>query len=126
MTTITLTDLNGRAEVGQNRHLLAVATHHLASTRATLFDTQDQTQSAVRELESIQESTLNSSDSLTDANNSIAADNLGSFFDGISVSTLDDCLVGVVQSLDQIAVGQVAKAIFDLNAITPICNAVPS
>jgi hypothetical protein len=124
--SITLTDLNGRSEVGQNLQSLAAAKHQLVSTRSTLFETQGQTQSTIRDLEGLEGSTLDASDALTASNNSIAADNLGAFFDGINVSTLDGCLVGVVQSLDQVAVGQVFKAISELNAVTPICNAVQS
>jgi hypothetical protein len=121
---LALTDLHGRSQVAENLKGLAAARHRLADAHLALVAKGIETQDSYSEVESIESSTADNQVSLTATNASISADDTGIFFDGISLPTLNTCLTGVVQVLDQIDVGQVAGALAELTNLSAVCSAV--
>lgn len=121
---VTLSDLHGRSQVGANLHGLATARDELAHTRKLLLQEEKVSAGAYNELESIESSTADSQAGVTQANGATATADAGIFFDGNSLPTLNTCLTGVFQVLDQIDVGQVPAAVSELTNLSPVCGAV--
>jgi hypothetical protein len=125
-TAVTLTDLHGRNQVAQGLRGLALDQHRLAHARTALVGTEGRAAGMFQQVEQIQTTTADSQVSTTDTNASTNADDAGIYFDGIDLPTLNLCLTGIYQSLDQIDVGQVSSAVHELNNLATVCNAVGS
>ena len=125
-TFVALTDLHGRNQVAQGLRALAVDQHRLTDTRAALVGTELRTAGTFQQVEQIQTTTADNQVSVTDTNTSISTDEAGIFLDGISLPTLNLCLTGIYQSLDQIDVGQASSAVYELGYLGPVCSAVGS
>lgn len=121
---VTLSDLHGRSQVARNLQGLAAARHELAHTQKLLTAKEMVSTGAYNELESIESSTADNEAGVTQANASTAVADAGISFDGNSLPTLNTCLTGVFQVLDQIDVGQVSGAVTELTNLSTVCGAV--
>ena len=106
---LILTDLHGRSQIRHEDRVLATTQHHLAKTNATTADTNDQTDAVYREILKLESATLATQGSLDGTNVSIASADVQIFYAGVDLSVFDGCLAGVVQALDQVAVGQTGR-----------------
>ncbi len=122
--TLVLTDLTGRTEVGRATHALGSAEGRLAEERSALVAGSRQMQSGYDQIRQVESATAGSQVDLTNTNASIGATDVGIFYDGIDVATLNGCLTGVIQALDQVAVGQVGSAVSSLEAVATPCQSV--
>lgn len=123
LLAIGVTDLRGRAEVGQIERAQAIASDNLSALglnlKLTSANTAEQ-QNRVRFIDvQMTENRLmiGSTDALTEQQE------VGIFFDKVDLSALDGCLSGVTGALDQIGVGQTAGALASLVAAGPACTA---
>jgi hypothetical protein len=117
------TDLRGRAEVRTTQTQLTMAEGHEKQGRLHLLSTQTQVGTASADVRSLQASITRTQASLDSTNAAIASTEQGLFFGGFNISALTNCLAGVTQALDQIAVGQTAGALSSLGAASPSCTA---
>ena len=62
--------------------------------------------------------------SLDGTNASISSADVQIFYAGVDLSVFDGCLAGVVQALDQVAVGQIGGAAASLSAVSSACSDV--
>jgi len=121
---ITLTDIHGRDQVTENVHALGVDRHRLVVAQQGLVTKESETQAAYNEVQSVESSTATNQAGVTSANASTAAADVGIFVDGTSLPTLNTCLTGVFQVLDQIDVGQAGSAVSELVNLSPVCSLV--
>lgn len=121
---ITVTDLHGRHQVTENTRALGVDRHRFAVAHQELVAKESETQAGYDEVQSVESSTATNQAGVTSANASTATADAGIFFDGTSLPTLNTCLTGVFQVLDQIDVGQVGSAVSELVNLSPVCSLV--
>lgn len=121
---LVVTDLHGRTQIRHEDRVLAATQHHLVKTNATTSDTNDQTDAVYRAILKLESATLATQDSLNGTNASISAADAQIFYAGVDLSVFDGCLAGVVQALDQVAVGQTGGAVASLSAVSGSCSSV--
>jgi hypothetical protein len=121
---LLLADLHGRAQIRHEDRVLATTQHHLAKTNARTSDTNDQTDAMYREILKLESAAIATQGSLDGTNASISSADVQIFYAGVDLSVFDGCLSGVVQALDQVAVGQIAGAAASLSVVAGACSAV--
>ena len=117
------TDLRGRADVRRTQTQLTTTQSQESQGRLHLLSTQTKVGTASADVRSLQASISRTQASLATTNAAIASTEQGLFFGGFNISALNNCLAGVTQALDQIAVGQRAGALSSLGAASPSCDA---
>jgi hypothetical protein len=123
LLTVGVTDVRGRADVGQVDHAQGIASDNLSALGLNLTitgaNTADQ-ENRVRYV-SVQMTenrlAIGSTEAITQQQE------VGIFYDRIDLSALDGCLSGVTGALDQIGVGQTTGALASLGAAGPACEA---
>jgi hypothetical protein len=123
MGALAVTDLRGRAEVQRTDSEVAAADHELAGARTQLSKTRVLANEAGTQVKAVVTSALETQAKVESTEASTSAANLGTLLDGFSISKLNVCLPGVVQALDQVAVGQIQGALSSLGAVATSCNA---
>ena len=117
------TDWRGRADVHRTQSQLTFTEGHESQGRLQLLSTQTQVATASADVGSLEASISRVQASLATANAAIASTEQGLFFGGFNIAALSNCLAGVTQALDQLAVGQRAGALSSLGAASPSCTA---
>lgn len=120
---LALTDLHGRAQVRHTDSLLAVADHQVAAARRNLAATRAKTDLVGQEVRAVAGAVLQNQADDETTESSIDATEAGLFFAGYDIGQLNQCLSGVTQALDQVAVGQNRGALTSLGSVASNCNA---
>ena len=142
-----LSDLNVRADLRTSRSSLVAESSRLNATLRALFSSdaklasttsaRDTLQVTIKlltwELSSANASLANTQKSLADASGSLASTqsslanaNANLFFEGTTVTALNQCLAGVEQALNQIAVGNQSGAVKSVSAVASSCRSAQS
>lgn len=119
---LVATDLNGRSQVRRTTSALTRTERNLAATRHNLRNTRNETDATTAQVQALQASISENQSSLSSTNASISQTEAGIFFGGFDISALTNCLGGVTQALDQVAVGKTQGAISSLSSVSKSCQ----
>ena len=120
---LVVTDQSGRSEVSRTAHALTTAVNRQRQESARLRGTQAQMRTTVSEARTLRTSISRTQASLATSNASISSVEKGLEFGGFDISELNTCLGGVIQALDQAAVGQTQGALSSLGTAAASCEA---
>ncbi|HVA04706.1 MAG TPA: family 43 glycosylhydrolase [Acidimicrobiales bacterium] len=129
LTTGLLSDLHVRSELRQARSSLKATRSRLGITLKRLSSAEASLTSTTGERDTLQLALNNTSRELSAAEASLASTqgslanaNTGLAFQGIDITTLNTCLAGVEQALNQIAVGDQNGAVTSISAASSSCQ----
>jgi translation elongation factor EF-4 len=123
LVTLAFTDVRGRMEIGHVDAAQGVATQRLAHFKVALHENQTDVVAQRGELNRIDVAITQHQSTLSSTNSQTAAHDAAIFLDDTDFSSLESCLTGVTQALDQIAVGEVSGGLSSLSAVGPTCKA---
>lgn len=115
-------DLRSRSDLRSSSSQLARASRDLASVRVRLAHAEKQLRSAKIENAAAGSSLSATQASLDATRKSLEGAQAGLYYQGYNLSTLDKCLSGVEQALNQLAVGQAPGALSSLNSVSASCR----
>ncbi len=131
LTTGVLSDLHVRSELRQARSSLRATRSRLVKTLKRLSSAEAGLASSTAQRGTLQLALNNTARelstaeaSLTSSQASLASANTGLAFQGISITTLNTCLAGVEQALNQVAVGDQSGAVTSISAASRSCQAL--
>jgi hypothetical protein len=123
LLTLAFTDVRGRMEIGHVDASQGVATQRLAHFKVALHKNQANVVTQRGQLNSIDVAITQHQSTLSSTNSQTAAHDAAILLAGTDVSSLEGCLAGVTQALDQIAVGETSGGLSSLSAVGPTCKA---
>jgi len=123
LLTLAFTDVRGRMEIGHVDAAQGVATQRLAHFKVVLHESQADVVKQRGQLNRIDVAITHHQSTLSSTNSQTAAHDVGIFLDAVDFSSLEGCLTGVTQALDQIAVGETSGGLSSLSAVGPTCKA---
>jgi capsule polysaccharide export protein KpsE/RkpR len=119
---LLVTDTRARAEVRRTTDASTSTETHLRQRQTDLHSAQGQTKATAVEIQTLETSILQVRTNLATSNAAISSTERGLFLGGIDIASLNTCLVGVTQALDQVAVGQTIGALSSLGSVSTSCN----
>jgi len=123
LATVTFTDVRGRMEIGHVDAAQGVATQRLANSKVALHQNRGDVVTQRDELNLIDVEITQHQSTLSSTNSQTAAHDAAILLAGTDVSSLEGCLAGVTQALDQIAVGETSGGLWSLSVVGPTCKA---
>jgi translation elongation factor EF-4 len=123
LVALTFADVRGRMEIGHVDAAQGVATQRLAHFKVALHENQDDIVTQRGDLNSIDVAITQHQSTLGSTNSQTATHDAAILLDGTDVSTLEGCLAGVTQALDQISVGETSGGLWSLSVVGPTCKA---
>jgi hypothetical protein len=121
-----VTDLRGRAEVRTTSKVLAGTQHKLRQTGVRVNATDAQLNSTATGVRTTAGKIPPTRSILAGTNAFYNLTEQGIFYAGVNISQLNNCLGGVTQALDQVAVGQIQGAVSSLSDVSSSCQSVHS
>ncbi len=94
----------------------------MTQTRQNLRSTKGEIASTSAQVQALEASISQDQSSISGTNASFSQTELGIFYGGFDIADLTNCLGGVTQALNQIAVGQTQGAISSLSSVSKTCQ----
>lgn len=122
LLTLVLSDVRGRMDVGHIDHAQGMASTKLAQLARSLSSTDEHNIHQHDDVLGLDVQMLEHGQMIQSTEQLAQVQQIGIFYDALDLSTLNTCLNGVTQALDQIGVGQSVGASNSLIAVGPTCQ----